>query len=71
MITIDRDTVITLMFACEEAMDSIQRDDRTILDDEERAMREKCMEDVGKAHSLLSVAFCGVPSTQDGYYVRH
>lgn len=70
MITIDRDTVITLLFACEQAMDSMQREDGPI-SDEDKALREKCLEDVETAHSLLSEAFCGVPSRQDNFYTRH
>lgn len=70
MITIDRETVITLLFACEEAMESIQNRPEPA-DKEEAGLREKCLEDVEIAHSLLSVAFCGVPSSCDSHHVRH
>lgn len=70
MITIDRDAVITLLFACEEAMESIQNRPEPA-DQEEAGMRAKLLEDVEIVHSRLQVAFCGSPSICDSYHVRH
>ena len=69
MLTIDFDTIVTLLLACEEAMDML--DKRVPIDDEDKALKEQTLMELEAAHSLLQVAFSGVRTIEPSAHTRH
>ena len=69
MLTIDLDTIVTLLLACEEAMDVI--DKRDTRRDEDKALKEQTLMELEAAHSLLQVAFSGVRTIEPSAHTRH
>jgi len=62
MITIDRDTCIALMYACERLLDGSSDYDINSIDEESARMVLENRAAVMKAHDTLQMAFCGVHS---------